>query len=180
MVHLLKNEVKGKKILPDGKNYYYIQKRYSKYYYCNRCNDLIGTFYKNNWRCRQPQYTPLKTVTREKEYWDIDGLWDGKCWVCSLDLGEDPERWSSRWKRQQKKCYCCDKLSNHWTPHHISYFPEIIVNVCGDCHKTIHFAYRHYLKPPIADGKLFYKYNYRYDMEGERFYKINPKGGNHG
>ena len=41
--------------------------------------------------------------------------------------------------------------------HHISYFPEITILVCNECHQRIHRTEKHHeLKPPSGDSREFY------------------------
>lgn len=34
---------------PKGKNYFYVQKRYTRYYYCKKCGVFLGYYYRGKW-----------------------------------------------------------------------------------------------------------------------------------
>jgi len=61
-----------------------------------------------------------------------------------------------RWK------YCTGEAEQK---HHISYFPEITVATCDECHKDVHTKQypelAHYLQYTPGDAKIFYSQNDR-------------------
>lgn len=55
-----------------------------------------------------------------------------------------------------KYCFICNKFRNT-ERHHITYFPERIINVCHSCHNNIHYTAEYSdLKPVKGEGTKFY------------------------
>jgi len=60
---------------------------------------------------------------------------------------------------KQGICALCKKETYHLNKHHVSYFPEIIISVCGECHYDIHNNRRDkgLFCPPKEEIYDFYK-----------------------
>ena len=53
-------------------------------------------------------------------------------------------------------CYC--PIINKIIPHHIEYFPELIIIVCESCHSIIHFTWEYpHLRPRRGEADKFYR-----------------------
>jgi len=120
-------------------------------------------------------------------YWsNVYGPYDGSCKTCNLDIQKDDYFCSESCKEIALKklhaisisntdeyCYVCYRkktpsaddskiLLNIELPevlinHHISYFPEKTITVCGKCHNEIHHTSKYPdLKPKPGDSTRFY------------------------
>lgn len=85
MNSLLQNVVTGSKKELAGKNYYYIQKRYSRYYYCKKCNELFGIYYRGKWDFGKYQHRIKDHKTNKIDFVDeTDRFFPAECPNCCI------------------------------------------------------------------------------------------------
>lgn len=77
---------------PFGKNYFYVQKRLSRIYFCENCYIKIGIFYKGQWDCGH--YSHHYRDKNHQKHWtiEIDRQFPSECPDCYAYFGTDPER----------------------------------------------------------------------------------------
>ncbi|WP_122090402.1 HNH endonuclease signature motif containing protein [Halalkalicoccus subterraneus] len=89
---------------------------------------------------------------------------DGYCRTCGEDLSSNEMLCSEDCERDQHPNRFCESCNDRleWDQlirHHVSYYPEEIVNVCRSCHRKIHLedSFHPELTPPQEDIERFYE-----------------------